>query len=168
MLTTEGIFMKNYLELNGHTYTVRHESDPDSSPLDDDGHGPVSDWTRRAKMPGELILCEDRGSFRYYDYSEAVKIARRDVWDTAPYGQGTKGERAARAARADYNYLRQWFTDCCHYIGVIVEDEETGDQESLWGVEDLNDYPDEVAHELAAELDRVHLRHVFPVSEVGI
>lgn len=50
-----------------------------------DGHGPVSEWTDRAKRPGERVLNEDRGSKRYYDFQEAVKIARRDGWGWIPH-----------------------------------------------------------------------------------
>ena len=62
-----------------------------------DGHGPVSEWrSGSSKRPGERILCEDRGHCRFYDFAEAVKIARKDKWDAPPYGTGTPGERAVR------------------------------------------------------------------------
>lgn len=73
------------------------EPDNDSgAPWDNcDGYGPVSDWTRRDKKPGELVLNTDHGSARFYDYAEACRIARRDQWGVAPYSvtseQGANG-----------------------------------------------------------------------------
>lgn len=87
---------------NGTAYLA--EVYPDEhmgAPWDEhDGHGPVSDWTTRSKAPGELVLNEDRGSYRYYDFQEACRIARRDGWDAKPYntGQETKRQQAAKAA----------------------------------------------------------------------
>lgn len=51
---------------------------------EEDGHGPVSEWTARAKLPGELVLCEDHGCRRYYDFAAACRIARRDSWGFLP------------------------------------------------------------------------------------
>lgn len=63
-------------------WTIRASLEHDATagtPWDnDDGHGPVSEWTTRDKMPGELILCENR----FYDFAEACRIARRDEWGT--------------------------------------------------------------------------------------
>lgn len=70
----------------GRTFEVRyHFDDAMGAPWDEaDGHGPVSDWTRRDKRAGELILNTDRGSHRYYDFAEACRIARRDGWGFLP------------------------------------------------------------------------------------
>lgn len=75
-------------EIDGFTITATIHADTDTrTPWEDDcGHGPVSDWTRRDKAPGELVLNSDHGSKRFYDYAEACRIARRDGWGTlAPY-----------------------------------------------------------------------------------
>ena len=132
---------------------------------EEDGHGPVTDWTTRAKRPSEMVLIKDNHHRRYYDFAAAVKLARKDGWDTEPYNQGTKGERAARAAYADYNRLRRFCAGDWGYIGVVVallddNGDETDETESLWGVEsDCGDYMEEVAHELAREiLARVPIR----------
>jgi hypothetical protein len=123
-----------------------------------DGHGPVSEWTTRAKRPGEIILSQDRSSRRYYDFAEAVKIAKRDGWDAPPYKQGTRGEQAVRAVRADFKYLRGWANDEWTYVGVVVElldanGEGTGKRQSVWGIEsEADDYLEETARELASEL----------------
>lgn len=133
-----------------------------------DGHGPVSDWTTRSKRPGELVLNEDRGSFRYYDFAEACRIALRDGWDAEPYSTSeSPHERAAKAARADYERLREWCNDEWQWVGVVLfelPDDEMGrdprhiadeapfgvlEHEALWGIEsDSPEYHDEVAREL--------------------
>lgn len=106
-----------------------------------DGHGPVSDWTCRDKLPGELILCEDRGSRRFYDFAAACRIARRDGWDAKPYNEGgeSKAQQAAKAARADYEYLRRYCDGQWQYVGVSVKALRNGvklGSASLWGIED--------------------------------
>jgi hypothetical protein len=130
-----------------------------------DGHGPVSEWRRYSKgysdypkAPGELVLCQDGGHARFYDFEAAVKLARKDGWDTAPYKQGTPGERAHRAAMADYKYLADWCNNRWYYVGVIVEH---GDKcESCWGIESFADeylketargLADAIRHQLLAE-----------------
>lgn len=57
---------------------------------EEDGHGPVTDWTRRAKRPGELVLAEDRGARLLYDFSAACELARRDGWGWLPGELETK------------------------------------------------------------------------------
>jgi hypothetical protein len=71
---------------DGFTLTARIERDNDhGAPWDEEcGHGPVSDWERRDKLPGELVLCEDRTSKRFYDFAEACRIARREDWGFLP------------------------------------------------------------------------------------
>lgn len=145
------------------TFAVEYRPDQDAgAPWENsEGHGPVSDWVRRDKLPGELVLNEDRGFRRYYYFAEACRIARREGWDTPPYKDDrlTARQRAARAARADYEFLRQWCDDEWQYVGVIVTllDDEGAPSEvtdSLWGVETYNDYHRDQARELAENLAR--------------
>lgn len=74
--------------VDGFTVRARIVHDPDhGAPWDEeDGHGPVSDWTRRDKRPGERILSSGMrsGEHRFYDFAEAVKIAKRDRWGSLP------------------------------------------------------------------------------------
>ena len=129
-----------------------YDSDSDVPWVREDGHGPVSDWTSDPKAPGQMILCTDRRKYRYYDFAEAVKLARRDGWDTKPYGTRKPGERAHAAAMADYNYLRQWCDQQWHYCGIVVTlldaDGEPDVNASLWGIEDglssMSEYHEEV------------------------
>lgn len=143
------------------TFSVKFERDADSgAPWENsDCHGPVSDWERRDKRPGELVLNSGRGGKRFYDFAEACHIARRDGWDAHPYNDGTetKRQQAAKSAMADYEYLREWCNDQWEYVGVIVtllddEGEETEVSESLWGVESRGDYHHEQARILADDL----------------
>ena len=104
-----------------------------------DGHGEVTDWTSRAKRPGELILNQDGDSCRYYDFSVACAIALRDGWDATPLNDGTETKRQ-QAARADYEYLKAWCEDDRFYVVVRVvllddEGEETDIDQYLGGVE---------------------------------
>lgn len=132
---------------DGYTAIVRMDYDADfGAPWENcDGHGIVSEWTSRDKKPGEFVLSEDsRGrSKRFYDFAQSVKIARRDGWDTAPYGQGTNGERAHRAAMADFEYLRAWCRDDWHYVIVSIELQRNGEtvaDDSCGGIETFRDY----------------------------
>lgn len=138
------------------TLTRDDEADP---PWDrEDGHGPVSQWATRAKRPGERVLSKDHRSARYYDYTGAIAIAKRDGWDAPPFGAGTEGERAARAVDADFKRLKDWCADRWEYLGVVVEllnadGDGTGKADSVWGIEsDSDKYIDEVARELADQI----------------
>ncbi len=156
--------MTDIIEHNGLRYKVTIERDDFiGAPWDEcDGHGPVSEWTSRAKQAGELVLAQDRGSYRYYDFAEACRIALRDGWDAKPYntGQETKRQQAAKAARSDYEYLRRWCADDWQYVVVTVASEcsccgdFTGETASLGGVEDSDpSYIDDIVSELIKEVE---------------
>lgn len=156
------LYHGNEFEHDGHTFRVAmHDDDDAGMPWENsDFHGPVSDWTRRAKLPGEMVLCKDGSSSRYYDFAEAVRIARKDGWDAQPFneGQETRGQQAHKAAMSDYDNLRRFCSGYWNYIGVTVEllddDGDTmGETESLSGIEsDAGEYLETVAHELADEI----------------
>ena len=83
-----GVGDKVSIKVGKLTVTARIERDDDMGPpwKVHDGHGPVSEWRPRdSKRPGERVLNEDRGSCRFYDWQEAVKIAKRDGWGFLPY-----------------------------------------------------------------------------------
>ena len=129
-----------------------------------DGHGPVSNLTPRNKKAGEWLLYEDHGLKRYYDFAEAMRMAKEEGWDAKPYGVGTKGERALRAVTADFEYLRRWCNDDWKYVTLHVilfgEVDEYGYAEVeyedyLGGVEydySSNGYWLEAAKEIASEI----------------
>ncbi len=157
------------------TFAVKFEHDADAGAPwgNEEGPGPVSDWERRDKRPGELILNSGHhGAKRFYDFAEACRIALREGWDSAPYneGQESKRQQAAKAARADYEYLREWCAGQWQYVGVIVtlldeDGEETEVSDSLWYVETRGDYhhgagfwdgdlPDELANRLTTASEK--------------
>jgi len=77
--------------------TIEHDDSHGAPWIEDDGHGPVSDWTMRVKLPGELVLsgdgrasCGTDHSKRYYDFAEACRIARRDGWGPSPYSDAVE------------------------------------------------------------------------------
>ncbi len=155
--------MRDTIEHAGRTFAVRLEHDDVRGPPwnREDGHGPVSDWKRArshrhgtfVKSPGEMILHEDCGSFRTYDFQEACRIARRDGWgdverlpgwNAATFRKMFPGDTPARhrspRAYADFDRLRRWCNGDWHYVGVVVtlldeEGDETDEVESLWGIE---------------------------------
>ena len=155
------INLNDTIELDGFTIRAALEMDHEhGAPWEEDGHGPVSDWTARAKAPGELVLDASMGRYRYYDYDEACCIALRDGWDAAPLGTGLASDwvahanRAAKAARADYERLRAWCQGGWYNVVVVTVSKagiELGGA-ALGGVEsDAGAYLVEVANELLDE-----------------
>lgn len=71
---------------NGRDFVAEiHVDEGHGAPWEEeDGHGPVTDWERRDKRPGELVLADDGRAKLFYDFAEACRIARRDGWGTAP------------------------------------------------------------------------------------
>ena len=104
---------------DGHTFIV--SVDHGAPWKEEDGHGPVSEWTSRDKKPGEWVLSSDRGSKRFYDAAEATRIAKRDSWGLTDEEKAklatklgrtaTKGEVTAEAVRLDFEHLRGWAND---------------------------------------------------------
>lgn len=140
-----------------------------------DGHGPVSDWRHgsrwghcyASKKPGERPLHTDGGSTCFYDFAEAVRIAKRDGWMSNadvlalsdPNRQKlTRSQLAARAAEEDFQRLKAWCDDKWSWTGVVVtllddDGDATDETASLWGIEsDAGGYLEEVARELADEI----------------
>jgi len=143
------------------TFKVEFTDDTDTgAPWENsDGHGVVSEWTTRPKRAGELLLNQGRNSKRYYDFAGACRTALREGWDMA-----TNKEQAAKAARADYEFLRAWCADQWRYVIIDVtlldeEGEPTEVQDTLCGVETWNDYHETQAHTMVDDL-----AHGFGVS----
>lgn len=137
-------FKTETIEKNGSSYRVEYFYDDDATPPwdNEDGHGPVSDWVRRDKRPGELVLNSDnRGFSRFYDFAEACRVARRDRWGSRNCEPGMSSrQKAATAARDDFEYLRDWCDDKWFYVGLVVtlldaDGDATEHSAGLWGVE---------------------------------
>ena len=151
----------NTITIDNQSFTVAWSPDLDMGPPweENDGHGPVSELTRRSKRPGEMVLCSDRGYKRFYDFRAAVKIAKREGWGVGGgIGPGrTAGERAHNAAMADFEYLRSWCADDWQYQTVSVtpldSDGEPDNSEVMYlgGCAGDEDYLMSVAQELAEE-----------------
>ena len=150
------------IERDGFTITARLKHDTDHrAPWDEcDGHGPVSDWTRRAKAPSELLLAGDMGGHRrYYDLAGAQRIALRDQWGVNGVDRESMTPRAyaALAARRDFDYLQSWCNDEWHYVGVVLSVARNGitldsHAAALWGIEsNATAYLGEVAADLLEE-----------------
>lgn len=171
---------KYQFELDGILFIVSFDQDDlmEAPWENEDGHGPVSDWTGASKSPGEMILCSDRGQRRYYDFQEAVKIAKREGWNCAPYAWRTKGQQAHEAALADFDLLRRWCAGDWTYRVVAVtpvdQDGEPDASETLYlgGVAGDTAYLESVAMELASEYlytlnPRLSYHAVEIVEELG-
>jgi hypothetical protein len=151
--------MKTTFDIKGYQIKITIHADTDhGAPWEEnDGHGIVSGWERRAKRAGELILCTDRGASRFYDFAGTMKIAKRDGWGlaesavaalAAKLGRApSKGEIFAQAVQKDFDYLRGWANDLWHYQGytteIVTPDGETLDGDSCWGFDDENYMMDE-------------------------
>lgn len=162
-------FRTEIIEQHGERYRVEYEFDHDhGAPWEtDEGHGVVSERTRRDKRPSERVLNTDGTRSRFYDIKASLEIAKRDDWGS--YGfqtTGTKGQHYAEQVERDFEYLKAWCEDKWHYMGIIVtllctcdkgHDHETEYQASLWGIEsngDLSTYVQDLIGNV--ESDRAH------------
>lgn len=152
----------------GRELRIEHHFDCDSgAPWEvSDGHGDVSGWTLRSKRPGERVLhTNSRNSRfkRYYDFQGAIKKARTEGWGLTPealaaltrklQSKPTKHQIYAEAVERDFRYLRGWCNAEWHWMGVVVTDIETGESESLWGIESSDeDYIRDVERQLCEQV----------------
>ena len=165
-------FNSETIEHMGVTVRIEYFHDSDSGfPWEnDEGCGPVRksnhrhgvNWsTNGDKKPGERPLnCPDRNEYQfYYDWKEAMKIAKRDGWNAAPYDAPN---RALRAVQADFDFIRGFLNDDWHYVGIVCtvldsDGDETTDADSCWGFETFKDYHLAAGKELAESLaESVH------------
>ena len=93
----------------GRQFRIQYPHDDTMGPpwKEHDGHGPVTEWVTRDKMPNERLLIADRSHKRYYDMAEAMTIAKRDKWGEVREGESA-GQRAARAVEADFQSMRRY------------------------------------------------------------
>lgn len=131
----------------GITFRVKMDHDYDMGPPWEEGDDSdlVSDWTTRPKAPGERVLNRDRGSYRYYNFAEAVKRYTEQGRD--PYAKGwrsdlgedaTLGQVAARIAELNFIHYDHWCRDLWQWMVLSVEmltkDGGTVGSEHLGGV----------------------------------
>lgn len=83
----------------GHNYRARLDVDQhNGAPWEnEDGHGDVSDWTTRDKLPGEMVLAEDGRYKRFYNFAGAVAKAKAEGWSFMPYPLSIKADDENRA-----------------------------------------------------------------------
>lgn len=152
------------IEQNGKTYRVEFIFDSDTgAPWEEyDWHGIVSDWERRDKKPGEVVIASGRGSKRFYDVAEATRIAKRGGWGVSNIDTSkmTPAQITALAVQRDMERMRDWCNGDWHWCGVAVFPlSEDGDElrsktEALSGIESDagDDYFEEVISELIAQI----------------
>lgn len=134
----------------GHVITVEWDRDQDMGVpwKEHDGHGIVSDWTRRDKYPGERLLHQedrDYGSKRYYDVEATMKLAKKDGWGLTAEDETklaeklghkpTKKEIVAEAVDRDFEFLRAWCSDEWEWKCRLVTIKGFSYRDSLCGIE---------------------------------
>jgi hypothetical protein len=141
------------VELNGYSARIEvfHDEHMGAPWEEHDGHGIVSDWrSRDSKQPGELVLNEDHGSYRYYDYAGTLAIARKDGWGLSAEllaalerklgRKATKREITAASVMRDYEHLRAWCNDEWQWLGytttITTPDGTEIDGDSCWGFDE--------------------------------
>lgn len=153
--------MKTYQNINGYEFKIVNQQDDDMPPWEfcDNEADLLSDWTRRDKKPGELVLNTDGTFKRFFDYQTACKYALKNQWgsrDSLP--TDTKKQIASKAALNLFNYWRSWCDDewAYRYIEITLIDPDTNQEtdliESCGGIEDLNNYDQDWINENAAVL----------------
>lgn len=156
----------------GYKVEIHVEQDTYHGPpwKENDGHGPVSEWRRKeSKTLGERVLCQDRGSCRFYDWQEAMKIARKDGWGlgderkaalTKKLGRPpTHGEVLEAAVQFDFDYLHGWCNDEWHWVGyttrIKAPDGTRTDGDSCWGFDDEDYMLKEAESQARHEVERL-------------
>lgn len=127
---------------NGYRAEIEIEQDNDMGPPweEHDGHGVIVEGYESEKQPGwrKLAPTGTRDVWRWYDVQASMEIAKRD-W-VSPKGEGTKGQRAAKAVETDFQHMQDWCEDRWYWVGYIVKVYDKGDRlvgdDSLWGIDD--------------------------------
>jgi hypothetical protein len=132
-----------------------------------DGHGKVRELrTRDDKRAGERLMDDGRGNLWAYDVAGAMAMAKRDGWGVGDRQRAemarrlgrepTAGENRAEAVELDYRYCAGWLLNDWCFLAVRVEmlgaHGEVIDDETLWGVESLGNYWQEVAKDMAEQI----------------
>lgn len=154
------------LEVSGLKFRVElvHDDDNDAPWDREDGHGPVrtvraSSYLEVEKRPGERVLHSDRRTYWLYDFSEAMKIAKRDGWGTSNATPDMNpGKVRELAVTEDMANLSAWLRSEWGYIGVVVTlldvmGNNTEVSDSIYGIESSSrEYIEDEAKRLAESL----------------
>lgn len=109
-------------------------------PWDYCDYGNVTDWLYRDKQPGEVIICSDHGSKRFYDFANAVARLKQE---------GCSGAEADRIAKSEVKRFQDWCNDQWFYMNASVTIDGLEYTDSLGGIE--SDYADSAMDVLLAE-----------------
>ena len=179
---------------SGNRFKITFSYDDYEAPWEaNDGHGDVSEWTSRDKKPGEVVLCKARNFKRYYDMQGAIQKAKTEDWSCdSVLPTDTRGQKAVKAAQADFEYLRAWCSAdwwyCCLHVVMLDGDGEElqGYDEYLGRIEDgyttkYHNHALECAQDMATGIERrylsdlnkaliseLHRVHNHALFEVGI
>lgn len=144
-------------EYQGHTITIEWYYDCDCEPPweHEDGHGSVRDSRSRDKAPGEKELWYDHGTYWFYDYAGAIKLAKKDGWDAPPYKTGTKGQQAQRAVDSDFDYLRRYLTQDWWWCGYVLK-VDGQEIDSCWGIDSdsIDEFEKEQFEQAKAQIEK--------------
>jgi len=161
---------------------IHHDTDMGAPWEEHDGHGIVSEWTSRDKEPGEMVLCSDRHSRRYYDFKATLEVAKRDGWGLGDESKAklamklghkpTAKEIRTEAVQHDFEYCRGWCNDEWVWLGYTTEietpDGETLDGDSCWGFEGTDGGKEYMIGEAVSQAEAVIKRHQLTVRETAI
>lgn len=156
-------FHTETIEHAGQTVRIEYFCDDTYRPKPwDEYEGNVTFYTLykyAQKKPSETILKVRSHAGWAYDIREAHKKARAEGWCTGcDWAKGlTKKQIAARAVAENVEMWRGWLNDDWFYAGIVctvldAEGDETGNTESCWGFETLNDYHETAGLEMAIAL----------------
>lgn len=160
-------------EHDGYTFacTVERDDDMREPWIEHDGHGIVSEWTRRDKRPGERVLIADsHGAKRYYDVAASIERAKAEEWGCPDSADLTRGQIAAKAVDLDFEHLRAWCAGEWEWEQIAVRyigPDRHEHVEYLGGIIDPDDtYKPECARELADEIIHELAKwHVCPTCQ---
>jgi len=139
---------------------IFHDADMQAPWIEHCGHGSVREAKARdEKRPGERTLYCDRHYYLFYDWEDAIRLAKKDGWGLCPERhqqlarekgrEPTKGEIIERAVWDDFCRLRDWCDDKWRWIWIEVEHLPSGISRTLGGIEsDCEDYLTELCTEL--------------------
>lgn len=152
----------NTFTRNGREYSYKFETeDYQINPWEEfDGHGVVSGWETRDKLPCEIVLHSDGRHKLFYDFQATMKKAKSEGWGISDdemtklakkLGRNpTKGEILEKSVINDYEYLRKYCAGIWYFGYLTVTDDETGESATIGMVD--SDSVDFFAAELADEL----------------